>query len=150
MLAVVAACTTSRATSPSTIPAQLRGDWSGTLTMAAVGDSNNHVEPRDSIRVRVVISDTSTRVYSWIYGWVEITPGRFGITVHDTNAVLVSITAGKDNVDNWVSTWALTLSQVDEQHLRAMIQSQLNNRSLPRSDPGAVKDAIAFGVLERE
>ena len=144
------ACTASTSVVTTAIPPKLKGDWRGTLVTANAPDSADDFEWRSPTRFRLVISDSSRRVYVWNEEtWREIKPGTFGITVFDTSAVVTSITRGIDEDGVWVETWSFALTVIDSNHVRAMFQRQVNNKDMKRNDPGATWGHVAFGVLER-
>jgi hypothetical protein len=150
LLVVSAFCFSSKASASPSIPIEFHGTWEGTLQRTSLPSAEVKPEWTDAGRIRIVISKADVKVFTWNDDeWRQIKPKTFGITVFDTNAVISSITSGRDNDGVWVETWSFAVSIIDSQRLHALFQRQVNNKDLPRDDPDATWGTVAFGKLER-
>lgn len=128
------------------------GTWEGTLTGSTVPDGDEGLTLKNSPHLRLQIGKGNVSVYTSSTGksdWREIKPGKFQFTILDTNAVLFSISSGRDDDGTWVETWSFAITVVDATHLHVLWQRQVRNKDMDLSKPDAVFGIVAFGQLVR-
>ena len=147
---VCTACSVAASAKAPPIAQQLQGQWQGTLRRAKLPEAGQNFDWSSPARIRIDITAANISVYVWNdEKWREIKPRTFGVTFFDTNAVITSITSGRDEDGTWVETWSFALSVIDSHRVHASFQRQVNNKDLKRDDPNAAWGEIAFGTFER-
>jgi hypothetical protein len=129
---------------------QFQGAWEGTLSLGSESQGQQEWKWTKNLDVRLVVSKSKASVYLKGKGeWVEIKPGTFTLSAIDTNAVVVSITSGRDDDGRWVETWSFAITVIDDKTLQVLWQRQVKNKDMDPSKPDAVFGKLGFGELTK-
>jgi hypothetical protein len=126
----------------------LQGTWEGSLTRGSVPTGDKSPTWEKNAQVRLVIAKGKVSVYTGRDGeWRESKPGKYQLKVLDTNAVIYSITTGKDKDGVWVETHSFVVTVIDSTHVHVMWQRQVRNKDMDVSNPDAVWGVMSYGEL---
>jgi hypothetical protein len=130
-------------------PGPLGGVWQGTLRLSKVPVRGGEWDWKtDDQEFRLEISGDGAKVATHPNGIWRENPRSFNVVQLDTNAVITSITTGRDKDGDWVETWTFVVTLLDSTHLETTWHRQVNNKELPRGDPNAAWDIFGYGQLE--
>jgi hypothetical protein len=145
-----AVLTISGASLGAVLKFKYEGTWEGTLSDASVPKEDKEITWRKTNQVRLVFTKGKVSVYHFRDGeWRESKPGNYSISILDTNAIIASITTGRDADGVWVETRSLQLTAIDPTHLHVLWQRQVKNKDMEPSNPNAVWGVMGYGELTR-
>jgi hypothetical protein len=128
-----------------------RGTWIGSLSMRQPVTPTLKGAPPDTnnIELKLEIEADSCHVYLKQDGhWLEAMPGRMKVDTYRTNAVVFGFASGPEEGENWIETWSMVLSVVDNR--TALVEW---SRAVTNLDPGEKGfpgfSMAATGILTR-
>ena len=124
----------------------LDGVWEGTLQQLT---GNLIVEKKfpDS-DLKIVVNGEESAVFVKENGkWDEVKPGKFTVTRHKTNAVILAIDSGDNK--HWVETWNISVTSKEPNVLLIYLVRVVNNYILYSGEETDRFTFIYSGTLKR-
>jgi len=78
-----------------------------------------------------------------------IKPGKFTFVRTSTNAIAMSINAGKDEDGLWVETWTFAMTLTDPDHMLVHWTRVVNNTDMPKGQKGSKFSSVGMGEFAR-